>query len=81
MRIRIEGLFSGLLNVAVIQWRLQACAIQLNLDHVTSNITMEKSFVEALCPFMKRTDHRMAFAWCCCQIVYVARGGHKRLGC
>ena len=73
-----------LVNVAVIQWHLQPCAIQLNLGHVTGNITMEKIFCLKLYTLLWRELSLvpyMAFAWCCCQIDYVAHGGHKRLGC
>ena len=63
VRIRRTSV-SGLLNVAVIQWRLQPCAIQLNLGHVTGNTTMEKFFFEALCPFMERTDPRAIYGFC-----------------
>ena len=55
MRIQRTSV-SGLLNVAVIQWCIQSCAIWLNLGHVTGNITMEQILFEALCLFMGRTD-------------------------
>ena len=55
VRIRRTSV-SGLLNVAVIQWRRQPCAIQSNLGHVTGSITMEQILSEAIFPFMERTD-------------------------
>ena len=59
-------------------WYIVFISHSLHWRHI--KIALQE-YVIMLYIFLYISGYIVNFAWCCCQIVYVAHGGNKRLSC